>query len=77
MFRRSQICEGKAKLFGSPEPAILSPTQPGRLGSPSPVLRLLDVRVIAPVGWRVFDAPAVPSAATRVRGLPSPREACA
>ena len=59
MSRRSQICEGTAKLFGSPEPATLS-TQPCGWVHPPP-LHLIDGRVLAPVGWRVFDASAVPS----------------
>ena len=38
--------------------------------SPSPALRPLGARVREPVGWRIFDAPGVPSLVRRVRVLP-------
>ncbi|SRR6266446_2262864 len=36
--------------------------------SPSPALRPLGARVRAPVGWRISDAPGVPTPRTSVRG---------
>src|ERR1700704_5379973 len=41
-------------------------------GSPSPAPRPLGARVRAPAGWRISDAPGVPSAARWVRVPPPP-----